>query len=213
MKKGIYLIGILLVPSVIYLLFSLGEHNMAKLGFYGDYQLSEEGDTVYQSVEMPTLLRYDGEEMLPSDWKGKAVLIHFYHWPCDETCKTRLATLNNYLHKVGMEEEWVLVSACLDETYDDALRELSSKNLYDHNNWHFVHGSDITQLQDELLAPLRNSKQADEQLLQMEDMVVLLDQDQRIRSYFDLRLQQDNKRMGDALKLIIQEPHISWKNQ
>ena len=43
--------------------------------------------------------------------------------------------------------------------------------------------------------------------------VVVLDQNQRIREFFDLRLQQDNKTLQDAIKLLIQEPHISWKER
>lgn len=212
MRKGIYLIGILLVPSVIYLLFSLGEHNMARLGFYGQYDLGANGDTIFLPAVLPNLETADGATITSEALDGKVVLMHFFNWPCHEACKTRLATLNNYLHKYGNAQEWVLISAAMDSISTSDLKDLSAKNLYNHNNWKYTKGDQVAEFHGQLMQFNQPNSENDSNVNPM-DVVVLLDQQQRIRSYFNLRLQQDNKRIEDAIKILIQEPHISWKTE
>lgn len=207
MKKGLFLVGILLVPSIIYLLFSLGEHRTSRLGFEGAYTIAPNGDTVFNSVALPPLTDQHGSTITTHTIAGKAILVNPFRWPCDDACATSLTTLNNYLHDTGFESDWVLLNICLDSITTDDLRGLSEKTLYKGDNWLYAKSTDSVALarfitdcftQDEETPILKTA---------------LLDQRQCVRTFFNLRYQQDNKKMGDAIKLLIQEPHLSWKEK
>jgi len=214
MKKGLFLIAILLVPSVVYLLFSLGQHNTARLGYYGEVEsISENGDTVFQSVPFPDLVTQNGNSMDVSNLNGRVLVVDIFDQPCDAACYDKISTLNNYLNRIGLNEEWMLLSISMKPMEMGALKNLSEKNLYKGGNWMFATAksqSDIDELVERLFVTTG-------QMGSVNDIpstkVVVLDQNQRIREFFDLRLQQDNKTLQDAIKLLIQEPHISWKER
>ncbi|MEZ4720599.1 MAG: hypothetical protein R2813_01835 [Flavobacteriales bacterium] len=210
MKKGLFLVGILLVPSVIYMLFSLGEHHTSRLGFSGAYEIDEMGDTVFKPVIIPAMMDQNGNSISKSTLDGKVVLLNTFRWPCDEACATSLTTLNNYLHKTGFENDWLLLNVCLDSISQAELHEFSEKKLYSGNNWLYASSDDLTQLLTECY--INTGKLSSVEELPSTE-VVLLDQQQRIRTFFNLRFQKDNKTMEDAIKLLIQEPHISWKEK
>lgn len=210
MKKGLFLVGILLVPSVIYMLFSLGEHHTSRLGFAGAYEVNVTGDTVFKPVSIPDMIDQDGNVISSSTLNGRVVLLNTFRWPCDEACATSLTTLNNYLHKTGFENDWLLLNVCLDSISQTELLELSQKKLYNGDNWSYAKSDDLTQFLTDCYVNT-NKVGSIENLPTTE--VLLLDQQQRIRTFFNLRFQKDNRTMEDAIKLLIQEPHISWKEK
>ncbi|HAW20521.1 MAG TPA: hypothetical protein DCX14_10085 [Flavobacteriales bacterium] len=211
MKKGIFLVSILLVPSIIYLLFSLGQHNMAKLGYYGEFdQLDEMGDSLVFPVNVPALNVANIDDFGEDDLKDRVVLMHLFQWPCDDQCIDNIATLNNYLNRVGLNEEWTLLSICRDSISQKELEDLSVKNMYKGGNWHFATSPNHRELVDALFIRTQRASSISD-IVSTE--VVLLDQSKRVRGFFDLRFQQDNKLMQDAIKVLIQEPHVKWKNK
>ena len=40
---------------------------------------------------------------------------------------------------------------------------------------------------------------------------VLIDQQGIIREFFDSRVHKENKKLQDAIKLLLKEPHMTWK--
>lgn len=211
MKKGIFLVAILLVPSVIYLLFSLGQHNMAKLGYFGEFDhVDEIGDSIVLPVAIPTLNVANDSDFQKEGLADRVILIHLFQWPCGDQCIDNIATLNNYLNRVGLNEEWALLSICRDSISQQELNDLSVKNLYKGGNWHFATSPQREELTQALFIKTDRSLSIKE-ITPTE--VVLLDQSRRVRGFFDLRFQQDNKTMQDAIKVLIQEPHIQWKDK
>lgn len=214
MKKGLFLIGILLVPSVIYLLFSLGEHNTSRLEFFGSIEsVSEEGDTVYASLPFPELRDQHGNEVDRSVLDGRVLVLDIFSNPCDESCSDKISTLNNYLNRIGLNDEWILLSIANGPMSQVELKELSVKNLYKGGNWHFASFSDDLARETFVNALFIETSQVKNESEIPTSKVALLDQNQKIRAFFDTRLQRDNKTLQDAIKLLIQEPHISWKEQ
>ncbi len=49
-RKRIFLVSIILFPSLLYFLFELTQANFKKMAYYGPKTLNEKGDTVYYSV-------------------------------------------------------------------------------------------------------------------------------------------------------------------
>lgn len=213
-KKGLILIAILLVPSIVYMLFSLGEHHTAKLGFYGNIDsISDSGDTIYKSIAFPKLMDQKGAELTYEELEGKVLLVDFMNWPCDDACSDKILTLNNYLNKIGYKDQWLLMSIVSNEISPDNLKGLSQKTLYHGDNWVFARCENRDEILALQSAMFLSTQQVNSEEKLPSSKVALLDQSQKIRAFFDLRLQQDNKTMQDAIKLLIQEPHISWKEK
>ena len=209
MKKGVILIAILLVPSLVYMLFSLGEHNTTRLGFYGSIiGVDDNGDTLYASVKLPDLMGMSDNKLSGDELPQKVRIIHAFNWPCDNQCVDNISTLNNYLNKVERKEDWELMSICVDSISAQNLESLSKKRIYTGDNWQFYRLQNLADqsILDEVfeMNPSRSNPG---------EYIALLDQSNRVREYFNLRTQQDNKKLQDAIKLIIQEPHISWKQK
>lgn len=214
MRKGIYLLVILLFPSIIYMLFSLGTHNVGRLGFYGDAELSAEGDSIFQPVPSIQLKEALGASFPLSSLEGKIVVLDVIDWPCDETCKKTGVTLANYLVDVEKKEEWVVLTICINSAVDEAvLADFASKHLAEGVNWRFVTAESEAELEQFLNYVFIDTKQ----LKSLEELptqdVVLMDSQLRLRAYFDSRIHKENKKLEDAIKLIIQEPFISWKEK
>jgi len=101
-----------------------------------------------------------------------------------------------------------LMSICVDSISAQNLESLSKKRIYTGDNWQFYRLQNLADqsILDEVfeMNPSRSNPG---------EYIALLDQSNRVREYFNLRTQQDNKKLQDAIKLIIQEPHISWKQK
>lgn len=211
MRKGLFLIVILLFPSIIYLLFSLGQHNVKKLEFYGSYTISAEGDTIYNPVSLPDLVDASGETISAKTLEGKVIVVDVIDQPCDEGCRTKMATLANYLHKLDMRDRWMLVTISMSNEHPEELSALAGDVANLGENWSIASAMDPAALQsflDEVFVKTGRANSVEE-LPSKEFMI--LDQGGHIRSYFDSRIYKENRKLEDAIKVLIQEPHIEWK--
>lgn len=208
MRKGLYLIIILLFPSLIYLIFSLGEHNVSLPRFYGEYEVSEAGDTTYLSVAFPTLVDAQGRVINGSSISGKVVVVDVFTQPCDETCRTKMATLANYLHKMEMRDKWMVVSIAMNETDAAGLQVLSEQVYNVGDNWRVSKPENPHALTSFLEACFVKT----ERVASIEELpsreFFILDQKGRIRSYFDSRIYKENRKLEDAIKILLKEPHF-----
>jgi hypothetical protein len=117
------------------------------------------------------------------------------------------------LNRIGLNDEWILLSIANGPMSQVELKELSVKNLYKGGNWHFASFSNDLARETFVNALFIETSQVKSESEIPTSKVALLDQNQKIRAFFDTRLQRDNKTLQDAIKLLIQEPHISWKEQ
>jgi cytochrome oxidase Cu insertion factor (SCO1/SenC/PrrC family) len=214
MKKGLILIAILLLPSIVYLLFSMGEHHMARLGYYGGIDsISAQGDTFYSPMTFPSLIGEDGLEFSLKEHEGKIVMVHLFSGECNDICKTNIATINNYLHKTGFKDKWIILSISTDSVASSLLQDMAEKDLYPGDNWFYasVHNSESGK--QFLENCFINTGEVSDLDQISETKTLLFDQSLHLRGFFDLKLQDDNKKMEDAINVLIQEPHISWKKK
>lgn len=214
MRKGVFLILILLFPSIVYLLFSLGEHRVEKIGSFGKYTVGQDGDTNY--VPIPPLELYTSTDSMfvISDLRGNPVLIDLFEIPCDEACMKKGVTLVNYLHELPERDQWRVLSIGLKAGIaPDELRRLEQLHLPEMKNWSFVTAMDQTAL-DAFIHYLfietgRLSSASD---LPSSEFV-LIDQQGVIRGFFDSRTHADSRKMEDAIKLLLKEPYLTWKDK
>lgn len=178
-KKGVYLLAILLLPSVIYVVFSLGQHNVSKLPFLGPFTVID-GDTVYEAIPIainkPTVL-----------------------YAPRELNETTLSTLVNFGSKLEWRSKWQVVIANTDSA---ALAHAKQTLVVETENWSYLR---LQQEDTEVLHRFWGEETSAE-------MVHLVDAKGHLRGSFDPRLHADNLLLSDGVKLLLQEPHIQWKN-
>jgi len=214
MRKGIYLILILLFPSIIYMLFSLGEHRVEKIRSYGEYTVNEDGDTIYQPVPDLVFMTHLGEVMHLEDLRGKPIVLDVFSLPCDGACKKKGVTLVNYLNELPERDKWVVLSlAGSAGTSEGELAQIQKEHMPEMLNWYFASAEDQAEL-DELLRYVFVSTGIVSSLDDLpEKDFALIDQQGVIRSYFDSRIYKENRKLEDAVKLLLQEPYLTWKDE
>lgn len=214
MKKGLFLLGILLFPSIIYLLFSLGEHHVQKLGAFGDYEVNTDGDTVYAPVPELHLNFSNGETKSLRDLKGRAIILNFFKFPCEEDCKKKGATLANYLIELAEPEKWCILNVNLNsDATTHELAESAKAHSIGMDNWFFASMVDSTEANVFLEYVFLKNEKANNISNIPNDYFVMIDQNQIVREFFDSRIYKENRKMEDAIKLVLKEPHMSWKSK
>lgn len=214
MKKGFYLLAILLFPSIIYMLFSLGEHHVKKMPHYGEFTVSEAGDTIYKPVPSLALLRSDGEQISLDELEHRAVVINLFSLPCDDDCKTRGATLANYLNELTETEKWAILNLCVTPNADlNELKSVAKAHDIGMNNWYFASAIDSDELAQFLKYVFVDTKKVESISELPNETIVMIDQEHVVREFFDSKIYQDNKKLEDAIKMALKESHMSWKNK
>lgn len=214
MRKGFYLILILLFPSIIYMLFSLGEHRVEKLRSFGAYTLNEEGDTVYQPVADLVFMNSLGDVIHFDDLRGKPVVLDVFGIPCSDTCMRKGVTLVNYLNEIPEREKWVVLSLAMETGVpSEELEAIRGKHLPEMTNWYFASAEDDGELRAFLdYAYVESGAAGSLDELPIREFV-LIDQQGVIRAFFDSRIYKENRKMEDAIKLLLQEPYLTWKEE
>jgi len=213
MKKGAILVAILLLPSIIYMLFSLGEHNVKRLPSYGPYEVADNGDTNWASAPNIKLVDNAGNPKLFSDYEGKVIVLDFFDFPCDSICKTKGATLANYLHKLDDTDKWVILSLSVNPNVTVAeLEALRQKHMPSMDNWFFVKADTDRDVHEGISFAFAQSGRKNGPTTAPNEEFVLLDQQGVMRAFFNSRIQKDDKSMADAIKLLMREPYVNWKD-
>lgn len=214
MRKGLYLIIILLFPSIIYMLFSLGEHRVEKIGSYGTYTIDAAGDTVYAPVPNMKVMDQNASFKDLSDWSGKPIVLDVFSNPCDEACMKKGVTLVNYLNELTERDHWAVLSLSLQPGLSEqALKELHGKHLPEMDNWSFITALDTNALEQFLQYTYLETGIQENRSELPSRFFVLIDQAGVIRGYFDSRIYKENRKLEDAIKLLLQEPYLTWKDK
>lgn len=214
MKKGFYLVAILLFPSIIYMLFSFGEHHVEKMPSYGRFEVNDEGDTIYQRVPELNIQLADGSITQLSEFADRALVLNLFEMPCDDACRKKGATLANYLNELGGTDKWAIINLCITENTDvSELNEIAKAHDIGMKNWYFVSAVEANQLNEFLTYIFVETKMAESLDMLPNDNFVLLDQSHVVREFFNSRIYKENKKMEDAIKMVLKEPHMSWKNK
>ncbi|MEX2597173.1 MAG: hypothetical protein WEC59_09625 [Salibacteraceae bacterium] len=214
MRKGVFLILILLFPSIVYMLFSLGEHRVERLSMLGDYSVDDAGDTSYSVIPDLHLIGSDGKEFSLRDFEGKPIVLDIFENPCLEPCRKKGVTLVNYFNDFGEEEKWVIISVANDVSIDlDELRTLHKEHMPEMKNWLFAKPASLSSFDSFVeYTYVKTGNIATVNDLPSDDYL-LIDQQGVMRAFFDSRIYNENRKMGDAIKLLLKEPFLTWKDE
>ena len=218
-KKILILVLLLVVPGFLYYLLTAKGHNRYKpLPIYGPKQVAKtfhkvKGKVIYDTIyhKIPDFKLYDQNNKLISlqSFKGKIILVNFFFTQCPTLCKEinkNVAELaNNYSKNPILKFVSITVDPANDNT--KVLKTYAASLKADENQWKFLTGdtSTIYSLsRNGFLVSAAGGNNNPENFIYSEKLV-LLDQERRIRGYYNGTSVNEVAQLNDEIKVLIAE--------
>lgn len=210
LKKGSILVAILLVPSVLFLVFSLGKHHIKDVPVLAPIEVRGT-DTIYQTLPNIVFETAQGTVFSLDSLRGKILVVDFFTNPCNAPCMKKGAMLANLQNEFKDKESLAILSISLDTAMGQPeMQKLADKHVPKHGMWYFLKTRKLATLVGAAFAGKEDPPALSD--LPTTDYI-LFDHQQRIRGYFDSRMLEDNKTLQDAIKVLMREPYIPHKNK
>ncbi|MEW6468268.1 MAG: SCO family protein [Bacteroidota bacterium] len=196
-KFGILFI-ILVLPSLIYVLFSTGKHNLShSLPYYGERQGvkkvmvdgKERIDTLYHTVPPFSFTNCDGRTITDKDLDSCIYVADFFFTTCMGICPKMNSQMRRVQERMANYPKFKLISHTVDPLRDtvEALAAYAERVQADTKNWYFVTGEkkDIYELGVKgYLVATEEDANAEGGFLHS-PMLVLVDREKHIRGFYD----------------------------
>ena len=204
-KQGLILLAILVMPSLFYVILSSGEHDIGGMPYYGPRKVDhtreiKKGvpDTNYYSLSsFPKSNTAEGNAFDWSSIEGQIKVISFVH-PDDEGFRV-MEQMQTVYERFNDKEQVDLLTFYIGKTLNDstvrALREGYSPN---NKNWRLLKSESAeTFALESLLIDSESNLEID-----WYNTIVLIDQNNHIRGYYDGLQYVETKALMDGIKSL-----------
>lgn len=207
---------VFVIPLGLFTYWILQERPLVdELPFYGmtlvpgtDSLGQERTDTLHHILPDFSLPAHNGDTLRRSDLEGKVTVATFFHTACGQVCDDLMLSML-YLQREYLEEDKIrLIAVTANPAADSlqALRNYARDKQADARRWMLLTGSEaeINQVRDALYLSDRPSGGLSADALLPGTFLVLIDQQGRIRGYYDGtdREQTDRLRV-DIIRLLL----------
>jgi protein SCO1/2 len=207
-RSLLILLGILVVPSVAYLLISTGKNNYQKLDIYGPREpvAGQPGDTLYHTVPDYVLTDFDGGVFSSYTLKEEILVTNFFFATCQTICPKMSMQMKRVQQQFLDDPGVVLVSITVNPERDtvDALAAYAMEYGAKKDKWHLLTGDKKTIYElarnGFFLAAMPGDGGPDDFI--HSEKLVLTDRDRRIRGYYDGTDYEDVNRLIDEIKVL-----------
>ena len=146
-------------------------------------------DTLYHSIPEFSFLDQDSQYVSLENLKGKYVVADFFFTTCPSICPIMKSQMLRVYEEYGGRDDFIIVSHSIDPEHDTVavLREYAGRLGVPSDNWRFLTGDleDILELaQKGYLVSAAEDSTAPGGFIHS-GAFILLDQQQRIRGYYD----------------------------
>lgn len=147
--KKLLLLSILVIPSLIYLVFSTGRTHFISLPYFGPRQPVTKvvnGDTIvdtaYHKIPDFSFINQDGKTITQDDYRGKIYVADFFFTTCEGICPKMTSNLLRVQEKFKENKSFMLLSHTVNPEGDsvEVLRDYAEKVHANTANWNFVTG-------------------------------------------------------------------------
>lgn len=191
-NQVLILLGILLVPSIFYLVISSGENNYEKLTIFGPREpvAGSPGDTLYHTIPEFTLTSHTGKEFnSAAALKDKIFVAEFFFATCPTICPKMTMQMKRLQEKFKDDSEIALVSLTVDPKRDTvaALATYASQYGVNDTKWNLLTGDKKTiydLARHGFFLAAMDGDGGEHDFIHSEKLV-LIDKDKRIRGYYD----------------------------
>ena len=221
-KKFIYLIAILLLPSIFYLFLYTGKHNFHRLEFIGPKEavLNDEGkyDTIYHQIPYFEFVNQDGNKITRDDLLGHVYITDFFFATCPTICPKMTTNMSYIQEKFKNNKNLRFLSITVNPEHDSVsvLAEYAKKVHADTKSWDFVTGNKDS-IYDVAFNGFFVSAQRDSIApggFLHSGMLILIDKNAHIRGYFDGTTHKEIKeKLIDAIDILYKEDVVPLKGK
>lgn len=221
-KKFIYLIAILLLPSIFYLFLYTGKHNFHRLEFIGPKEavLNDQGqyDTIYHQIPYFEFINQEGNKITRDDLLGHVYITDFFFATCPTICPKMTTNMSYLQEKFKDNKNLRFLSITVNPEHDSVsvLKEYAKKVHADTRNWDFVTGNKDS-IYDIAFNGFFVSTQRDSIApggFLHSGMLILVDKNAHIRGYFDGTTHKEIKeKLIDAIDILYKEDVVPLKGK
>jgi protein SCO1/2 len=219
LKKIVILVLLLIVPGFLYyLLQTKGKNRYKPLPIYGPKQVAKTShkvrrkvvfDTIYHHIPDFKLIDQDNKSVSQSDFNGKILLVNFFFTKCPTLCKEINKNVGYLANEYQKNNMLKFVSITVDPETDNpsALKSYANSLKANSNQWKFLTGDTTTIYslsRNGFLVNAVNGNNNPENYVYSEKLI-LVDQERRIRGYYNGTSVNEINRLNDEIKVLIAE--------
>lgn len=211
--KALILLGILLVPSLAYLIVSRGKNNYQRLEIFGPKEPSSTnpGDTSYHTIAPFELTAHDKSVFSDKDLEGKIYVADFFFATCQTICPKMSMQMKRVQEAYKEDPDVILISHTVDPDRDtvNALAAYAAEYGAINGKWFFLTGEkkEIYDLarHSYFLAAMPGDGGPDDFI--HSEKLVLVDKHKRIRGFYNGTDYEDVNLLIDEIKVL------KWEEQ
>ncbi len=211
--KALILLGILLVPSLAYLIVSRGKNNYQRLEIFGPKEPSatNAGDTTYHTIAPFELTAHNNSVFSDKDLEGKIYVADFFFATCQTICPKMSMQMKRVQEAYKEDPDVILISHTVDPDRDtvNALASYAAEYGAISGKWFFLTGEkkEIYDLarHSYFLAAMPGDGGPDDFI--HSEKLVLVDKHKRIRGFYNGTDYEDVNLLIDEIKVL------KWEEQ
>lgn len=167
----------------------------------------ENGEIIYQDFENFTGFDQDGNDFDISHLKGKVHVANFFFCSCPVVCPKMTMETKKVANAMGERDDFLIVSYSIDPERDSVqeLNDFASKFEANQSNWHFVNVGKqnvykLARNSYKIVAVQGNKVSQD---FIHSELLTLVDQEMRVRGYYDSTDPKELEKLIKDLKKIL----------
>ncbi|MGB0886839.1 MAG: SCO family protein [Vicingaceae bacterium] len=221
-KKVIFLVAILLLPSFFYLMLYTGEHNYTKLPYIGTSNAvkNESGgfDTLHHKIPYFEFTNQDGKKVTRDDLLGSVYVADFFFATCPTICPKMTTNMGYVQKKFEDRKNLRFISITVNPEHDtvEVLKEYSEMVHADNRNWDFLTGKK-EEIYDIAFNGFFVNADKDEIApggFLHSQYFILVDKNAHIRGVFDGTIHKEIKeKLTDAIDILYKEEVVPLKGE
>jgi protein SCO1/2 len=216
LKKIVILVMILALPGFLYYLLTVkGKNRYTPLPFYGSKTVAKTShrvhgkdipDTIYHKLDDFKLTDQNGKPVSFKNFDKKVFVAAFFYTRCPEVCNT----VNRFIDSLDInyrKNKMVhFVSVTVDPEYDTqpVLKQYAAK-FKPSDKWLFLTGDTTTIYNLAHNGLLVNALKTGDGSFVLDDKLILVDAEKRIRGYYSGTSRADVMKLKDEIKVLISE--------
>lgn len=194
LKQGFILFALLVFPSLFYVILSGSNHDIVGLPYYGPKEHNEAGDTIYYEVQGLNMLKvYATGNELGEALQSKVKIVSFIDFS-PESYRV-MEQMQNLHDRFRDKPDVLLITVALKQPADSLLSALKNTYAISQKHWYLLESP--VNLAAQLKIDQQNVVEASGN-----HVITLIDQDNRIRGYFDGIQYVDTKEIREAVKAL-----------
>lgn len=199
-KQLLILFLIVIFPSLFYVILSGTDHDIVGLPYYGPKEVNEHRDTVYHRVnELSEFETANGQKVPDSLLSGKIKIVSFLE--NNERSFRVMEQLKNTAERFQDKNDVIILTLYnSNELKEKRIKKINHTYRSDLEGWHFLITTDRISLHDFARNELFISRE-NESAHEM-NTIVLLDDENKIRGYFDGLQYVETKELRNAVKAL-----------